>query len=52
MAIIQAVSSSMYLGKGNTIKVRFSFCTPNAKADQIALLNSSTIECFIHPEVV
>jgi hypothetical protein len=41
----------MYLGKGNAIKVGFSLCTPNAKADQVALLDSGATECFIHPEV-
>jgi hypothetical protein len=41
----------MYLGKGNAIKVGFSLCTSNAKADQIALLDSGATECFIHPEV-
>jgi hypothetical protein len=41
----------MYLGKGNTMKVGFSFCTLNTKADQIALLDSGATECFIHPDV-
>jgi hypothetical protein len=42
----------MYLGKGNTIKIGFLLCTQNAKADQIALLDSGATECFIYPEVV
>jgi hypothetical protein len=33
------------------MKVGFSFCTPNTKANQIALLDSGATECFIHPEV-
>jgi hypothetical protein len=42
----------MYLGKGNAMKIGFLFYTLNAKADQIALLDSRATECFIHPEVV